>query len=195
MEAGYLFAALYAVTDLDVRAAGARHDTTVTTSLDPDRTYAKAMAGELAEVLVLVPTLKDPVLAPPGEHLVILKAITPAHQGQAAPGSEFAGKMLALAEQVLPGLRQHLTYVHGTGGEAGTGYPLHLLGPYAGWASIPQQSGPRRLGPQTPVTGLVLAGEWTQPGHGVWTVMNSGIRAARLVLGTPASAPIMPLHL
>jgi phytoene dehydrogenase-like protein len=195
MEVGYSLLALYAVTDLDVRALGARHDTTVTTSWDPDQAYAKAMAGELAEVLVLIPTLKDPALAPPGEHLVILQAITPAHQGQAAPGREFAGQMLALAEQVLPGLRQHLTYVHGTGGDTGAGHLLHLMGPYAGWASTPRQSGPRRLPLQTPITGLLLAGEWTQPGHGIWTVMNSGIRAARLVLGAPACAPVIPVNL
>jgi phytoene dehydrogenase-like protein len=189
--------ALYAVTDLDVRALGAQHDTTVGTVWDPDQAYARAMAGELTGLSVLIPTLKDPALAPPGEHLVILKTFASAYQGQAAPGSgsDLAEKMLALAEQVLPGLRQHLTFIYDAGGETGAGHPLHLMGPYGGWVNTPRQSGPRRLPQQTPVSGLLLAGEWTQPGLGIWTVMESGIRAARLVLGTPAAAPIMPLHL
>lgn len=188
--------ALYAATDLDVRAIGAQHDTTVGTIWDPDQLYAKAMAGELTLLSVLIPTLKDAALAPPGEHLVILKTFAPAHQGQTVPGSDsdLADRMLGFAEQVLPGLRRHLTFVYDTGGEAGVGHPLHHMGPYSGWAATPQQSGLRRLPQQTPVSGLLLAGEWTQPGHGIWTVMASGIRAARLVLSVPASAPSMLLY-
>lgn len=185
--------ALYAATDLDVRALGAQHDTMVYTIWDPDQAYAKAMAGELTGLSVLIPTLKDAALAPPGEHLVILKTFAPAHRTEAAD-RDLADRMLELAEQVLPGLRRHLTFVYDTGGETGAGHRLHLMEPYCGWANTPQQSGPRRLPQQTPVSGLLLAGEWTQPGHGIWTVMASGIRAARLVLGVPASAPSMPLH-
>lgn len=197
MQAAHSILALYAVTDLDVRALGAQHDTTMGTSWDQDQNYAKAMAGELTGLSVLIPTLKDPTLAPPGEHLVILKTFVPAYQGQPAPGrdSDLPVRMLTLAEQILPGLRQHLTYVYDAGGETRAGFPLHRMGPYGGWANTPPQTGPRRLPQQTPVSGLLLAGEWTQPGHGIWTVMESGIRAARLVLGAPASAPIMPLHL
>lgn len=194
MQVSHSIPALYAVTDLDVRALGAQHDTTVSTILDPDEVYAKAMAGELPYLSVLIPTLKDPGLAPPGEHLVILKAITPAPR-PGAGDRELAEKMLDLSEQVLPGLRAHLTYVHGADARNGTEYPLHHMGPYGGWVATPRQSGPRRLPPQTPVSGLLLAGEWTQPAHGIWTVMQSGIRAARLALGTPAAAPLIPLQL
>ena len=36
-------------------------------------------------------------------------------------------------------------------------------------------------------TGLYLTGHWTQPGSGVWTVVLSGINAARCVLGKKMS--------
>jgi hypothetical protein len=43
---------------------------------------------------------------------VILKAIVPARAGEAFwKSGEFADRMLEVAERVLPGLRQHLTFV------------------------------------------------------------------------------------
>jgi phytoene dehydrogenase-like protein len=182
--------ALYAATDLDVQALGAKHDITLFTGWDHERAFQHALAGEVPVLSgPLIPTLKDPSLAPPGEHLVILKAIAPARAGEASWESrEFADRMLEVAERVLPGLRQHLTFVD----EGVAGNRLHNLGPYLGWALTPQQSGIRRLPQQAPL-GLVLVGQWTQPGPGVWTVIRSGIGAARLVLGVPTSAPALPL--
>ena len=54
-------------------------------------------------------------------------------------------------------------------------------------------SGPRRLPYKTPVSGLYLTGHWTQPGSGIWTVVLSGINAARYVLGKDMSKAIWPL--
>jgi prolycopene isomerase len=56
-------------------------------------------------------------------------------------------------------------------------------------------AGPRRLPNGTPVEGLFLAGHKTQPGHGIWTDVLSGINVARLVLGTDAAESIWPFAL
>lgn len=186
--------AFYAATDLDLAAMGAQHDTTLYTEWDHDVAYARARAGGVPWLSILIPTLKDPSLAPPGEHLVILKAVAPAEAGQAPrDDGRLADRMLDLAESALPGLRQHLTFVDQTPAGSGPHSPLHLLGPYSGWAASPQQSGIRRLPQQTPLAGLVLAGQWTQPGHGIWTVMRSGVAAAQYVLGAPTFKPALPL--
>ena len=112
-----------------------------------------------------------------------------------ADDEDRATSMLELAERVLPGLRDHLTYVDRLPAVGDTpGSPLHLMGPIYGWEAIPSQIGARRLAPRTPIKGLVLAGQWTQPGHGLVTVAQSGLGAARLILGKP-SAPPMPLNL
>lgn len=52
-----------------------------------------------------------------------------------------------------------------------------------------------RLAHRTPVEGLSLVGHWTQPGHGIFTVVESGIQAARLVLGSSTSTGVLPLGL
>ena len=195
MEVGHSVVALYAATDLDVRALGAQHDTSLFTEWDHEQSYAKALAGEVSLLSVLIPTLKDASLAPSGEHLVILKTIAPSRGGETSfDDVKLANRMLERAEQVLPGLRQHLTFVDEAAADARSGSRLHLLETYAGWAASPRQFGPRRLPQATPVAGLLLVGQWTQPGHGIWTVIASGLGAARLVLGASTSAPILPLR-
>jgi len=186
--------AVYAATDLDVRALGAQHDTTLYTDWDSRETHAKALAGRVSTLSILIPTLKDPSLAPPGEHLVILKTSV-GEAGETSAEGDLADRMLELAEGVLPDLRQHLTYVEeGAEGEA-FGSRVLPLGWYGGWASTPRQVGIRRLAQQTPVSGLLLAGQWTRPGVGIWTVMWSGVAAARMVLGVSTSSPALPLQL
>jgi prolycopene isomerase len=193
MELSHSILALYVSTDLNVRALGAQHDTTLHTDWDVEGAYARALGGDLPGLSILIPTLKDPSLAPPGEHLVILKAIAPRQAVEAQPNrGALAERMLELAEQVLPGLRQHLTFEDE--GPAGAGSRVHLLGPYSGWAVTPQQSGVRRLPQETPVAGLLLVGQWTRPGLGISTVVQSGIGAARSALGGPTSAPALPLQ-
>jgi prolycopene isomerase len=196
MEPSPFALALYAATDLDPRALGAEHDTTLCTGWDHDRAYAGALAGEVTDLSILVPTLKDPALAPPGQHLVILKAAAPAHAGQEGAGhDELADRMLALAEVVLPGLREHLTFVEESSPVTGPRSRLDRMGPIYGWAVSPGQSGVRRLPQKTPLRGLLLAGHWTQPGHGISFVVASGVAAARLALGRSTSAPVLPLAL
>jgi prolycopene isomerase len=135
-------------------------------------------------------------LAPPGEHLVIIQSFVPANAKPLSPTAlaEYAESLLDLAEQVLPNLRRHITYTVGASEEEQQQYPLHRLGPIYGWANSVGQAGPRRLPSKTPVSGLYLAGHWTQPGSGVWTVVLSGINAARYALGKDMSQPIWPLR-
>jgi len=45
------------------------------------------------------------------------------------------------------------------------------------------QMGPLRIGPATAVTGLFLAGASTPSGHGIGSVMRSGVQAASAALG------------
>jgi prolycopene isomerase len=187
--------AIYAATDLDVRGLGAAHDTTLFTRWNQERTVHAAPAWEGRGFSVLIPTLKDASLAPPGQHLVILKAFGPSTGDLPPAGDEVADRMLELAEQVLPGLRRHLTFVYERAARATFSERLHLLGPVYGWAATPDQTGPRRLSQVGPIPGLFLVGHWTRPGHGIATVVRSGVGAARLVLGSSASTPDLPLGL
>jgi prolycopene isomerase len=197
MELSMSVLVLYLATDLDARALGAEHEMALYTTWHTERNYAEALAGGVPGISVRVPTLIDPSLAPPGQHVIILKAIAPRAADAMPPAEQdrFATRMLELAEDVLPGLRGRLTYVEGAGPGTAARFPLHRLGPIYGWAVGPQQAGVRRLPQRTPVAGLYLAGQWTQPGHGVSTVVQSGIQAARLVLGIAPRAGVFPLRL
>ena len=188
--------ALYAATDLDVAGLGVHHDTSFYPKWDHDAIWQDGLDGKPSFLSVRIPTLTDPTLGPPGQHIVILKAMAPSTAGLGhAADEDRAASMLELAERVLPGLSEHLTYLDRLPPVGETpGSPLHLMGPIYGWEAISSQIGARRLAPRTPIKGLVLAGQWTQPGHGLVTVAQSGLGAARLILGKP-SAPPLPLNL
>ncbi len=194
MDLSMSVSAIYVGTDLDARALGAQHETLIARHWNHERSYAASLSGEAPEAIVLVPSLTDPTLAPPGHHVVIVQGAgtSAPRQGGAHDDARVAGQLLSFAEQVLPGLRDHLTFVETP--RSGVSHPaVHHLGPIYGWAMSPRQFGPRRLAPRTPVAGLFLAGQWTQPAHGVFAVMESGIQAARLVMGAPTAVPVLPL--
>jgi len=187
---------LHLGTDLDVHALGVPKVTMIA-PWDPDGAYADALSGRVSGLGMHIPTVCDESLAPPGEHLVILQALIPSDADDLSPSASvrFAETLLEQAESVLPDLQNHVTFVEGTSVEGQQQYPLHRIGPMYGWAASPQQAGPRRLPNRAPVEGLLLVGHWTQPGHGIWTVVLSGINVARLVLGRSAAKCLWPFAL
>jgi len=185
---------LYLATDLDVHTLEIPKVTLVS-SWDLEDAYANAMQGRLKSLAVHVPTVIDKSLAPLGENIVVLQAFVSSETADSVhmDSSQFAESLLDHAEMVIPDLRNHITFVAGSSDRVQQKYPLHRLGPIYGWANLVKQAGPRRLPYKTPVSGLYLAGHWTQPASGIWTVMLSGINAARYVLGKNMSKSMWPL--
>jgi prolycopene isomerase len=196
MEPSISVLGLHLATDLDVKASGVPKICLIS-ERDPDDVYKEALVGRVRGLGMHIPTVWDASLAPPGEHLVILQACVPPGAGALSPraSSLFAEQLLEGAERVLPGLRKRITFIDGLSEESDQQVPLHRLGPMYGWAASPQHSGPRRLPNVTPIAGLYLAGHWTQPGHGIWTVILSGIHTARLVLRQEAGQCLWPFDL
>ena len=195
MDVSMSTAAIYVGTDLDPRSFGARHETIVIDDWDHERTYALGLGGQTPGAIVVIPSLTDPSLAPPGHHAIMVQTGA-ARESDELPHDDaaIADRMLSYAERVVPGLRDHLTFVE-TPDDGGTYPAVHRMGPIYGFALTPAQSGPRRLHPKTPIDGLVLAGQWTQPAPGTWIVVRSGIQAARLVLGERTDVPALPIGL
>jgi phytoene dehydrogenase-like protein len=91
-------------------------------------------------------------------------------------------QLLAAAEQVVPGLREHVVwqeaatpltqerFTHSTGG---TSYGIE---------AACDQIGPLRPGAETAVPGLYLCGASTASGHGIANVLRSGVVAAGAIL-------------
>lgn len=167
-------AKMYLGTDLDMSSLGVTHENAVYTSWDLEGTSWDKISDGLPAPFLTVPTLTDKSLAPPDKHIVILTTFVGPDANPDTdynPDSAIFRMILEKGEMVLPGLRNHIT---DHGGCA-------ILGPVYGWEATPRQSGAFRLGHITPISGLHLCGQWTQPGHGIWTVALSGIRTARII--------------
>jgi len=165
------------VTDLDLPALGFGFETLVFESWDMEEVNDRIFAGGIGIFTLTVATVADPSLAPPGWHLVSSAAALP---GDVKPSREAIKRQGArLLEEIvkhLPGLLDHLVL------SRPGGYITQEFGPIYGWAATPRQIGMGRLGPRTPIRGLHLVGHWTRPGHGVLTVVLSGMQAARRLL-------------
>lgn len=188
LELAFPCVAAYVATDLDVRALGLGHETLYSTTWSPHDWYKAARAGEVPGLSITIPTLTDPSLAPPGQHIVILMALAPELPGR---DSELTQRMLDRAEHLLPGLRDHMTDVVGAPVGELQQLAVRRIESMYGAALTPDQVGGRRLSQRTPVEGLLLVGQWTRPGPGVAGVMESGLDLARRILGrSPAGAAL-----
>jgi phytoene dehydrogenase-like protein len=182
----------YAATDLDLRRLGATHETFVYETWNHDDAYATSLAGRPAWWSVTVPTLADPSLAPPGEHLLVLTALLPYSASNAwrTDKDAYVARMLAAAESRFPGLNSHVRFAEGGTPRTLERYTRNSDGALYGWSLGPDQVGPGRPANDTPLPGLFLAGHWAQPGGGVYGVVTSGVNAARAALGLRGDADL-----
>lgn len=140
---------------------------------------------------IVVPTLHDPTLAPPGRHIASIQIryapyrLRTTDWADAAPRDALLGSVHALLDEFLPGLRDHIVdrrlltpldletelgLTHGDEYHGQMGLDqLLFMRPVAGWA-----------GYRTPVEGLFLCGSGTHPGGGV--TGGPGRLAAREIL-------------
>jgi len=185
-------------------------------SYDIEGIYEKLEAGEIPDddfVYVTVASLKDPgskQLAPEGYSNLQVMTVVPREyrlwnvdKGPAEGGyyhrdpeyrrrkADLVDRLMAGAERVLPGIREHVDwqesaspvtqerFTHSTGG---TSYGIEFA---------VDQMGPLRIGPATEIPGLFLTGASTPTGHGIGSVMRSGVLAAGAALGKPLIADVL----
>lgn len=182
---------LFAATRLDLRELGAASETFLG-AWDGERAFAAASDGRPAGRWASVPTLLDSTVAPAGEHLVVLRALAPYDRPWVQERAAWVEQLLDELEALYPGFRLSLTLV-----ESLTPAELALRGGNAngaafGWENTPAQTGGRRLGLAVPVEGLYLAGQWTQPGHGAYRALLSGMHVARAILAADGAPDAIP---
>lgn len=169
------------VTDLDLPGLGFGYETLFFNTQDARGAWQELEAGKPGVFGLTVMDLADPGIAPPGEHLVSLFCSLPTGFDPTPENvSGSAEALLAAADQRAPGLAGRLVWRRK--GEVPDGYLTSLYEPIYGWASTPRHAVLRRLGPRTPIKGLILAGQWTRPGQGASGVILSGREAARMVI-------------
>jgi prolycopene isomerase len=176
---------LFLATDLDLRKLGASHEMFLYKSWNHDETYKLTLEGVPAGIGVDVPTLIDPSLAPPGEHIIIATCLIPYEVGASwrEEKTKYSQLIMDELEKLFPGLKSHTTFAEGASPRTMERYTLNLTGAIYGWEVSPRQVGVGRLSHRTPIEGLYLSGHWTQPGGGVYGVIVSGIQTAQMIIG------------
>jgi phytoene dehydrogenase-like protein len=200
---------VYLGIDLDLVARGLPNTSWfLWGSYDIEGIYRKLEAGEQPGedfVYVTVASLKDPDnprLAPPGHSNLQVMTMVPrdyarwhVDAGAVSSGSyhrdpeyrrrkaELGERLVRAAERVIPGLADHIdwretatpvTQERFTRSTGGTSYGIEFA---------TDQMGPLRIGPSTEIPGLYLCGASTPSGHGIGSVLRSGVAAASAILG------------
>lgn len=175
---------LYAATTLDVAAAGYGHEVFTYAHWDHDATYADIRAGRPGGTWLSFPTVVDPSLAPPGEHLVICSTLARYDQDwrSTEQRERYTELLTDQMERLLPGFRDRLTFLEAATPLTLERYTRNWQGAMYGWDHTPQQTVPRRMSHDTPVEGLWLSGHWTHPGCSSFRAIYSGVQTAMIIL-------------
>jgi prolycopene isomerase len=187
---------LYLATDLDLKGMGFPYFTYLRSLSDLDEEDRILQKGEVPKnptMMVSIPTLLDPSLAPTGQHLLKVLVIVPYHYrerwGKGDSGKyrqikeKFSQTILQQIEgKLIPGLRSHLLFYEAATPLTLERYTGNEMGAMYGLASTPQQVGNLRPPHQTPIPGLFQVGHYTRPSHGIVGASLSGFIAARIIL-------------
>lgn len=187
---------LYIATDLDLRGMGFPYFTYLRFLHDLEEEHRMLRRGEVPKnpgLIVSVPTLLDPLLAPPGQHLLKVLVTVPHGYRERWSGAsperyhqikeEFSQHILQLLElKLIPHLGEHLLFYEAATPLTLERYTGNERGAMYGLASIPQQMGPSRPPHRTPIPGLFQVGHYTRPSHGIVGASLSGLFAVRSIL-------------
>ena len=187
---------LYIATDLDLRGMGFPYFTYLRFLHDLEEEHRMLRRGEVPKnptLIVSIPTLLDPLLAPPGQHLLKVLVTVPhgyrERWGGASPEryhqikEEFSQHILQLLElKLIAHLREHLLFYEAATPLTLERYTGNERGAMYGLASVPQQMGPSRPPNRTPIPGLFQVGHYTRPSHGIVGASLSGLFCARSIL-------------
>jgi prolycopene isomerase len=187
---------LYMATDLDLKRMGLPYFTYLRALSDLEEEYRMMRRGEIPKnptLIVSIPTLLDPSLAPEGRHIVKALVVAPFNYkerwGSGNPEAyrrikeEFSQKILEQVEsKLIPDLRSRLLFSDAATPLTLERYTGNEMGAMYGLASTPEQIGNFRPSHQTPIHGLYQVGHYTRPSHGIVGASLSGLFAARAIL-------------
>jgi phytoene dehydrogenase-like protein len=172
-------------------AAGGLHPNIEVTGIN----MSLPLASSPDTFYMLIPSLIDPSSAPPGRHCLCLSLPCPAGYTMDRHGRKACRMSLEkIAVEKFPALRGKMTHLFDLGPRQLETISGNPEGAAYGWVQSPEQSGIRRLGIKTPITGLYLAGQWSMPGGGIAGVITSGRLCARTVLKDNTFASVEPFE-
>lgn len=174
--------ALYTATTLPIHELGVLHETFLFKHWDHRVSYQDVLQGKPGGMWISVPSLVDPSLAPPGEHVVILTCLAVYDAPWAERADAFRERMLDELESVFPGYRDGLRMAELATPRTFERYSSNRGGAIYGWENTPRQTGSGRLAHTTPIEGLLLTGHWTLEGMGFLRALVSADATVQHVL-------------
>jgi phytoene dehydrogenase-like protein len=183
---------------------------------DIERVYEELEGGRLtsdAMAYITMASLKDPVsghIAPEGHTNLQIMTLVPREyavwgvdRGPADGAryhrdreyrrrkNEMMERLIAIAEQVLPGLSEHIDWKEAATPVSQERFTRSTGGTSYGIEMSTDQAGPLRVGPRTEIEGLFLCGASTPSGPGIAGVLRGGVLAAGEILDTDLLRPIL----
>jgi phytoene desaturase len=157
--------------------------------------YDRLSRGEMPDdptMIITIPTIIDPSLAPPGHHIV--RIMTPAsytfrnewgwhdRERYLIIKEEMAQRLIRTVEnRYLPGLSARIKVTEAATPRTLERYTANEGGATYGLAPTPGQFGIGRPANRTPLKGLYLAGHYTRPSHGIVGAALSGRFVADMI--------------
>jgi prolycopene isomerase len=164
----------------DLASMGVVHETFFAPCHSAEQVYDSHANGDVLGCGLSIPSIEDATIAPPGHHTVCVTMFAPWDRAWKERKQEVADRLIDEAEQVIPGLRDAIVYRDAGTPTTMNRYTGNRQGAIYGWDASPKSLA-TRLGMETPVPGLFLAGHWTRPGGGLYAVVTSGQIAAQRV--------------
>ena len=160
-------------------------------SYDPEAGYSSALGGDVERGGLGV-TLYDNIFtgySPEGKNtlnLLTLQGYEPWERFEAEyragnkteyrkAKERMADILIQRAEKLLPGLTAAIEVKDIGTPLTNVRYTGHHRGAIYGWDQTVNNSGSARVGHETPIKNLYLAGAWSRPGHGYGAVIPSGL--------------------
>ncbi len=174
---------VFTATTMDMQqmdAAGAL--TFAYTTWDLEQAYWDTLEAKRGEIVVGVPTLADPSLAPAGEHLVMTVAWAPFDLDWDQERERYLDIALGELEALFPGFGDHLIFVQDATPKSLERFTRNYGGSIYAWENTPQQPASKRPAQRTPIEGLYLASAWVQGGNGFVRSTVKGIHLAQMLL-------------
>lgn len=179
-------------------------------SYDIEGMYAQLDAGKIPEddfMYATIASIKDPTnrhLAPEGYTNLQVMTLVPrdyalwhVEKGPVEAGNayhvdpeyrrrkhELAERLINGAERMIPGIREHIDWKEASTPITQERFTRSTGGTSYGIEFACDQVGPMRMGPESEIPGLYLCGASTPSGHGIASVLRSGVLAAGAVLDT-----------
>lgn len=168
---------------------------TYVASEDVEGEYRELQQGRMPErptVIITIPTLIDPMLAPDGHHIIRLITPAPYEFADRWGGGDksryreiklgLANRLIRLVEErCLSGLGESIKVMEAATPLTLERYTANEAGASYGLAPTPDQIGRGRPANRTAIKGLYLAGHYSRPAHGIVGAALSGRFVADLI--------------